>query len=62
MIMLHSFALVKSVIIVFTRVETSTRTWVGVRRVPGISGLPGYLVFTLIGLPVITMDVSYAAK
>ena len=27
-----------------TRVETSTRTRVDVRRVPGISGLPGYLV------------------
>ena len=32
------------------------------QRVPGVSGLPGYLVFTLIGLPVITMDVTYAAK
>ena len=37
------------------RIETSTRTRVDVRRVPGTAGLPGYLVF-------ITMDVSYAAK
>ena len=38
----------------------STRTRVDVRRVPGISGLPGYLLYNVIGLPVIIMDVSYA--
>ena len=45
----------KKQVTISTRVETSTRTRVDVRRVPGIAGLPRYLVF-------ITMDVSYAAQ